>query len=142
MGISKQAFYEGAAIYLLARTGKVKTIHYKNPFFTVNGKTAVLLKYSTRVRSPWGFTFTPAEQRALRAKAASSATVIGLICGGDGVAGLSYERFAQIAPSSTGSLHVSCYRKHREHFEVNGPAGTLDRKVAPSDWMFILEDES
>jgi hypothetical protein len=139
MGITKQAFYEGAAIYLLARTGRVKSLSYADPFFMINGATAVLLKYSTRVRSPWGFTFTAAEQRALRARAAVCNAFIGLVCGGDGIAALAHEDFAQVAPLSSRSLHLSCYRKHREHFEINGPAGVLASKIAPSNWTHILE---
>jgi site-specific DNA-cytosine methylase len=75
MGIRKQEFYEGAALHLLVRGGKVTNIRYRPPLFVINRKYCVLLKYSTKIRSPWGFTFTPAEQKLLRAVAAECRTV-------------------------------------------------------------------
>lgn len=56
MAIKKQEFYEGAALYLLARTGRIKSIRNQPPFFVLNDDLFVLLKYSTKSRSPWGFT--------------------------------------------------------------------------------------
>jgi hypothetical protein len=140
MAIKKQEFYEGAALHLLARTGAISRLQYLPPFFLVNESVVVLLKYSTRVRSPWGFTFTPDEQELLHARAKWSKTIIGLICGADGIAAFGYERYQTIAGLRASPLHISCYRRHREHYEVNGPDGTMVGKVAPSDWYRILED--
>lgn len=139
MAIKKQEFYEGAALHLLARTGQVTSLRYEPPFFIANERLLLLLKYSTRVRSPWGFTFTPDEQQVLQERASAFRTFVGLICGADGVAAFAYDSYRQIAAHSNAAIHVSCYRRHREHYEVNGPDGTLDRKVAPSDWQRILE---
>jgi hypothetical protein len=138
MGIKKQEFYEGAAIHQLARGGGIAGVRYEAPFFTISDRLVLLLKYSTRTRSPWGFTFTAEEQRLLETKAGKAAIVIGLICGADGVAALPYTEYVEIAPRSASALHVSCYRYHRERYEVNGPAGTLSRKLAPGDWPRIL----
>ncbi|MBM3205190.1 hypothetical protein FJZ48_04435 [Candidatus Uhrbacteria bacterium] len=98
----------------------------------------ILLKYSTKGRSPWGFTFVPDEQTLLHNKAAESKIIIGLICGADGVAAFSYDAFRNIAPLGESSIHISCYRNHGEHYEVNGPKGKLDKKIAPSNWQRIL----
>ena len=86
MGIQKQEFYEGAALHLLARSGRITALRYDPPFFMLNNHLLVLLKYSTRGRSPWGFTFTPDEQALLKAGGVKSRIVIGLVCGADGVA--------------------------------------------------------
>lgn len=138
MAIKKQEFYEGAALHRLARFGGIASLHYKPPFFAINDHFLLLLKYSTRSRSPWGFTFTPQEQRQLDDRARESKTIIGLICGSDGVAALPYELYRTIAPLRTASIHVSCYRNHDEHYEVNGPEGALNRKIAPSNWQRVL----
>lgn len=66
MAIKKQEFYEGAALHLLVRSGRVTSIRYDSPLFLVNNQVLVLLKYSTKGRSPWGFTFTTDEQALLR----------------------------------------------------------------------------
>jgi hypothetical protein len=139
MGIRKLEFYEGAAIHQLARSGSITGLLYEPPFFTVSGRLALLLKYSTRTRSPWGFTFMPEEQRLLERRASRAALVVGLICGSDGIAALPYTEYAQVAPRSETAIHVSCYRSHRELYEINGPAGCLPRKVAPGDWQRILQ---
>jgi hypothetical protein len=139
MAIKKQEFYEGAALHLLARTGGVTSIRYKAPFFLVNERLLVLLKYSTRGRSPWGFTFTPDEQTLLQEQASKLKTVIGLICGSDGVAAFTCEAYLRIAAPRKSAVHIACYRQHGEHYEVNGPDGRLDGKVSPSNWRRILE---
>jgi hypothetical protein len=141
MSIKKQEFYEGAALYLLVRTGYITSIRYEIPFFIVNEKLTILLKYSTRVRSPWGFTFTPDEQNNLQNKAAENALIIGFICGSDGVASLPFKDFLSIATPRNSSIHIACYRGHGEYFDVSGPDGKLNRKVSPSCWQRVLNSE-
>lgn len=138
MGIKKQEFYEGAALHLLARAGGITSIRYETPFFVINEHLVVHLKYSTKIRSPWGFTFTPDEQGLLQARALTTRAVIALVCGADGIAAFGYEAFLKIAPVRRSAVHIACYRQHGKHYEVNGPNGTLDGKVAPSDWKRIL----
>jgi hypothetical protein len=140
MAIKKQEFYEGAALHLLVRGGRVTNVRYRAPLFIINRRLCVLLKYSTKVRSPWGFTFTPAEQRLLRAVAAEFPTAIGLICASDGVVAINYDAYASIAPPRNGALHVACYRNHGEHYDVSGPEGWLERKIAPSRWQKLLDE--
>ena len=140
MGIKKQEFYEGAALHLLARAGGIASIRYEAPFFLLNDLLLVYLKYSTKGRSPWGFTFTTDEQVVLQRRGAEFKIVIGLVCGADGVAALTYNAFRSVAaPPRKSSVHIACYRKHGEHYEVNGPDGKLDGKVSPSNWKRILD---
>ncbi len=138
MAIKKQEFYEGAALHLLVRTGRITSIRYDAPFFLLNNRLLVYLKYSTRSRSPWGFTFTHDEQVLLQNKATLVKTVIGLVCGADGIATLSYDSLRSVAALRQASIHIACYRRYGQHYEVKGPDGTLDGKVAPSDWARIL----
>lgn len=140
MALAKQEFYEGAAIHLLARTGKVAGVRFESPFFVFNDKVLVLLKYSTRVRSPWAFTFTPSEQAALISQSTRDDLVIALVCGSDGVAAFRYAEYLSIAAPREQAVHVACYRRHGEHYEVNGPDGTMRRKVPPSGWQRVLDN--
>jgi len=139
MAIKKQEFYEGAALHMLARHGAIRSIRYEHPFFVLNDDLSVYLKYSTRGRSPWGFTFMPDEQVLLQRSASKLTIAIGLICGPDGVAVFSYESYRSIAHPRKIALHISCYRQHGEHYEINGPNGRLPEKIAPSNWRKILE---
>lgn len=140
MGIKKQEFYEGAALHRLARAGVIECIRYEAPFFRLNDQLLVLLKYSTKGRSPWGFTFTRDEQAILQERAAWFKIVIGLICGADGVAALTYDDFLSVASPRESSVHIACYRQYNEHYEVKGPDGIVVGKVAPSDWLKILNN--
>lgn len=139
MAIKKQDFYEGAALHLLARSGGVLTVRYDAPFFLMNDSVACYLKYSTRGRSPWGFTFTSDEQALLESRASDYRTVLALVCGADGVAAIEHNAFRRIASPRKASIHVACYRRHREHYGIAGPDGELIEKVAPSVWQRILE---
>jgi hypothetical protein len=140
MAIKKQEFYEGAALHQLVRSGRITSLKYEPPLFTINNELLVCLKYSTKGSSPWGFTFTIDEQRLLRARAKGSRLVIGLICGPDGIAAISYDDYRAIAGRKKSAIHIACYRKHGKHYGVFGPHGELDRKIAPSVWQRILED--
>lgn len=137
MAIKKQEFYEGAALHLLARNGCIKSIRYDPPLFLVNDEILLLLKYSTKGRSPWGFTFTTDEQWLLES-VSEKKIVIGLVCGADGVASLTYDQYKGIATARNSAIHIACYRGHGEHYEVSGPDGTLGYKVAPSNWQKLL----
>lgn len=139
MAIKKQEFYEGAALHLLARNGGIRHLRYEQPLFVVNNRLRVLLKYCTKGRSPWGFTFTPDEQALLRKKASKSDIVIGLVCGADGVAAFSYDEYLSIASHRKSAVHIACYRPHHKHYEVWGPDGALDGKVPPSKWQRMLD---
>jgi hypothetical protein len=139
MGIQKQEFYEGAALHQLIRgSSGIMSIVHSPPFFIFDGNLQVHLKYSTAKRSPWGFTFMPEEQVLLHQRAQEMPLVIGLICGADGVAAVSYQDYLRVALMKDAALHIACRRTHREHFEVGGPDGTLSSKVAPSDWVRLL----
>lgn len=139
MAIKKQEFYEGAALHLLARTGGITGIRHVAPFFLLNNQLSVYLKYSTKGRSPWGFTFMPDEQALLQNRASELEIVIGLICGADGVAAFTYDDYLSVATPRKSAIHIACYRQHGEHYKVKGPDGALAGKVAPSTWQRILE---
>lgn len=138
MTIKKQEFYEGAALHLLARSGMVERIRYRSPFFIVNDRIHVFFKHSTKGRSPWGFTFMPEEQIVLSKESRSVRIVLGLICGSDGVAGVEYSQYLQIAQQRSTALWVACARLHGQQYEISGPDGKLGRKIPPSLWQRIL----
>jgi hypothetical protein len=140
MAIQKQEFYEGAALHQLIRGAGDVRVRYAAPLFVLDERLQVHLKYSTVVRSPWGFTSNPDEQRLLVRRASELPLVIGLVCGADGVAVVSFEHYSVIARPRTAAIRVACFRKHREHFEVSGPDGTVPGKVPPSDWHRLLNN--
>lgn len=141
MAIQKQEFYEGAALHQLIRNCRRAQVTYAAPLFVFDDRMQVHLKYSTGVRSPWGFKFNPDEQELLHQRSNELPLIIGLICGADGIAALPFERFAMIAALRNAAVRISCFRKHREHFEVSGPDGIVPGKIPPSDWQRLLNND-
>ena len=140
MAIQKQEFYEGAALHQLIRGCGGVRIAFVAPFFELNDRIRVHLKYSTGVRSPWGFTFMPEEQRLLASESERRPIVVGLVCGADGVAAVPSEVLLVIARPRDVAVRVACARRHREHFEVSGPDGVAPGKIPPSNWLRILSE--
>jgi hypothetical protein len=112
MALQKQEFYEGAALHVLARSNGIMSIRYEAPFFLLNNELKVFLKYSTKGRSPWGFTFTGDEQVVLGKHSSKFEIVIGLVCGADGIAAFKYDDYRSVAAPSKSALHIACYRQH------------------------------
>jgi hypothetical protein len=136
--IKKQEFYEGAALYQLMRTNAVERVAYAQPFFILNDRIAVLLKYSTSKDSPWNFAFTEAELIELRHTDLQFKYYSGLVCGSDGVVTLSREQILQLVGDNNSNVRVGCYRRHDQHYQVNGPTGPLSKKVSRADWTRML----
>lgn len=137
MPLKKQAFYEGAALHQLAHCCGPISIRHAEPFFVINEIETIYLKYCTRVRSPWGFSFTEAEQDSMTQVVGP--LTLGLICGSDGIVTLHYSDFKQLVGSSDSSAYISCFRKHDHHYVVRGPEGRLARRVSPSTWKRFLK---
>lgn len=140
MAIKKQEFYEGAALHQVIRASGAVQIQYHPPFFVLDSAVAVYLKYSTKNRGPWGFTFTPDEQQRISLGGPTSVTILGLVCGSDGVAALSQAQFLSISRIRSTALNLSCARRYGEHYEVSGPDGVLKGKVAPSRWTRLIKE--
>ena len=139
MSIKKQEFYEGAAIHLLLRGVGALKLRYNDPYFVVDDGPLVYLKYSTKGRSPWGFSLNGDERKSLENCALKFDVIVGLICADDGVAAIKFNHLREILDDNRDACHISCYRKHNEHYEINGPSGTLPYKVPPSGWLRILD---
>jgi hypothetical protein len=141
VAIKKEAFYEGAALHVLARAGRVTSVEYEAPFFRLNNNTLTHLKYCTKSRSPWSFTFTADEQRLLHSKARDSRIIVALICGADGIAALPYQDYVTVASPRPSAVHIACYRQHGKYYQVRGPDARLVSKISPSNWQRVLDDE-
>jgi hypothetical protein len=100
------------------------------------------MKYSTKGRSPWGFTFSHEEQVLLEHHSKMTEVVIGLVCGADGVAAVRYQQFRTVVQKHRRAIHLSCARSHGEHYLISGPDGSLRHKVAPGSWQKILSPEN
>lgn len=138
MAIRKHEFYEGAALHQLIREGVIVDIKHDPPFFLVNQDSLIYLKYNTRGRSPWGFTFTLKERSLLEDRSGLFTIIIGLVCGADGIAALKYHEFSTIVNIRKTPIRIACQRKHGHHYLISGPDGTLQKRIPPSLWRRLF----
>jgi hypothetical protein len=138
MAIRKLEYYEGAALYRLIRSlGEVR-VRVDDGSVVLDDQVRVFLKYCTRTRSPWSFTFSGAERRALGKHSATIRVLIGLVCGSDGVAALEYADLFDVAGDGENQIAVSCCRGYDEYYTISGPVKELARKIAPAAWNRVL----
>lgn len=135
--IDKQEFYWGAAIVRLLEHPQFSAIRKHEYGYVVNSSAFVFLKYSTKARSPWGFSFTADELPRLVSLASQyERIVLGLICGGDGICAVDWKRLNPLLGDKPGWISVR--RNFNERYGVSGPAGGLDRKVPLQSWPLLL----
>lgn len=134
--IDKQEFYHGAAVIKLIADPRFRTISPQEGGYVVNGKTFVLIKYSTRHNSPWRFTVTQDEVVQVTSRAFSNSSLIVLVCGGDGICAVTWENASGLLGDGFGWL--STKRKFNGSYTISGPLGSLKRKVPVKQWPSIL----
>lgn len=137
MSIRKLEFYEGAALFRLIRSLGAVHVRMDNGVVVLDDYSRLYLKYCTRTRTPWSFTFSSAERRAIASHADEIPLYIGLICGSDGVAAMERQDYLEVAGRGESSIAISCARRHDRHYSISGPAGVLAKKIAPSAWSRI-----
>jgi hypothetical protein len=138
--LEKQEFYWGAAIARLLDDAKCTNLCKVEQGYLVNSALFFLLKYTTKSRSPWRFTFGEDEiARLANVSSRYKRVVTGLICGGDGVCAISWDQLEKLLGGRPG--WISARRKFHERYGVAGPAGELDRKISISDWPALLFQE-
>lgn len=153
MGISTEALFYGAALWLLATefgTAKIKN-HASHPhLFRVEArgtKAFVLFKYRNSAR-PWAFPIGDDEGGAL-ARVASrhggAGVYLALVCRQDGVCCASLAELARLAGRAQGDLAgvvVSVDRRPRSSFRVRIGREQLDRTIAAGAWPSRLLGEA
>jgi len=137
MSIQKLEFYEGAALFRLIRSLGAVHVRIDDGVVFLNDQIRLYLKYCTRTRSPWSFTFSSTERHAIASQVAEMPLYIGLVCGSDGVAAMERQDYLEVAGGGESPIAISCARRYDEHYSVSGPAGVLARKIAPSAWNKI-----
>jgi hypothetical protein len=140
--IQKQDFYEGAALRRLSTSSGSFGLQFDSPFYVIDSRLALYIKYTTKARSPWGFTFSESELAGLVRRARITPVVLGFVCGSDGIAALELTSLLQLLTTRRAGFHISCRREHGKHYSVAGPAGAHERAIAPSNWQNLLSREN
>ena len=135
--IEKQDFYHGAALTRLVEHPKCQSIKREEPGYVVNGDTFIFLKYSTKGRSPWRFIFGQEEVEYLKISASCyRQTILGFICGGDGICGLPWREAERLLANEGGWISVR--RNFNERYGVAGSNGKLVGKIPILDWPLLV----
>jgi len=138
--LDKAHYYHGAAIIRLLEDERGFSVSKKGFLgYVVNEKIFVFLKYTTKARTPWRFSFDQEDvDRCFRMSLEHEDVVLGLICGGDGVCALKWEEAKMLLDGKPGWICVK--RNHNERYGVTGSASELDRKVAVGRWPTLLSE--
>ena len=134
----RNGYYHGAAIVCLLDDDRCRSVRKHGLLgYVVNEDTFVVLKYTTKARTPWGFTFDQEDvDRFLVAGSSYPRWVLGLICGDDGVCALEWSQARQLLADKPGRIAVG--RKHNKQYDVWGTAGELKGKIALNRWPALL----
>jgi hypothetical protein len=135
--IEKLEFYHGAALVRVIEDPRCETIVKHAWGYRVNKDRILAIKYSTKARSPWAFTFSGEDVSRFEAASAEfGECAIALVCGGDGICALSWPMCASLLGGSPG--RIAAKRGFAGCYAVSGPAGELKGKVAMNRWPAIL----
>jgi hypothetical protein len=135
--IDKQEYYHGAAIIRLLEDERCQKLRQHNLGYMVNDESFIFLKYSTKSRSPWRFSFSSDEIERLNSLADSFKKIIlALICGGDGICAISWQEATGLLTNDAG--WISAKRNFNEQYAVAGSQGKLKGKVSLREWPAIV----
>lgn len=135
--LEKQDFYWGAALVRLLDDSRCTSLTKRETGYVVNGDAFIALKYTTKSRTPWRFTFGEDEfGRLIGAAGCYRSAVIALVCGGDGICAISWTEIDSILGHQSG--WVSVKRDFHKQYGVAGSKASLDRKISVRDWPSIL----
>jgi hypothetical protein len=135
--IDKQEYYHGAAIIRVLEDERSTAISKHACGYVVNDEVLIMLKYSTKSRSPWRFTFTLDEMVNIETLIKKNGRIIiALVCGGDGICAIHAKELYSILGDNPGWLSVK--RNYNEQYGVAGPNGHLERKVSFQRWPSII----
>ncbi len=136
--IDKLHYYHGAAIVSLLQENEDISVKKKGLWgYVINDQVFVFLKYTTKARTPWRFSFDQEDvDRCLRMLSEYNSLVLGLICGGDGVCALTWKEAQFLLNDKPGWISVK--RKHNESYGVAGSISKLKGKIPVERWVKIF----
>ncbi|MBX3048887.1 MAG: hypothetical protein KIT46_01135 [Anaerolineales bacterium] len=136
--IDKFEYYHGAALVRVVDDPRCYSIKKRGQQgYLVNDAIFVFLKYSTKSRSPWEFSFDAEDvlHNNLMQEEYGEA-FLGLICGGDGICGLGWSEAKELLGGQAG--RIAAGRKHNRSYSVWGTTGEWKRKISLRRWPALL----
>ena len=135
--ISESARYHGSFFALLLDRLSVPVSLRKIPnlgsgYYLINESIPVCLKFSSKRKGPWTFNFLRSHKEVQENLFQSYGELfICLICGKDGVAGLSMQELRKLLDDNFEEQgYISVRRRLRTMYQVTGRDGVLDSRVS------------
>ena len=116
----------------IARPLSVERLYeYGSGFYLLAGAVPILLKHSTQRKGPWTFNFTRSHQEMQKALFKSySECFTAMICGNDGIAGLSMSEFRKVLDEDFGEQEwITIRRRLKTMYQIKGKDGELDGRI-------------
>jgi len=140
--------YDGIVLRRLAKYGEpfeVAEIGDKAGHYCLNEGAFLLVKYASRNRSPWQFTFRPDDIDTLvndqKEGGLFGGSYVCLVCGYNSLCALEEAEWSSLFDFDvTGQQTVVVRRDPRSSFEVTGSLGKLDRKIPASRFPSLIFD--
>ena len=135
--LDKSDYYHGAAIIRLMDDGRCWSVRKLQQLgYIVNDEVFIFLKYTTKSRTPWGFTFDQEDvERCLKMATEYHNVILGFICGGDGVCALHWCEAKELLGGKAG--RIAAGRKHNHSYSVWGTCGELKQKIPVGRWLSL-----
>jgi hypothetical protein len=141
--INEFEYYHGAALRAICEgsespvTVEVLDKHYDNSAYAINDSVALYIKHSKKRLTPWKFSFYKQHQDFIsELKNIFDDIVILLVCGYDGVVGLSFDELKLILDSNHEDIEwVKVERRKREQYKVSGTDGELSFKITHDEFI-------
>lgn len=133
--------YHGVALARLVRAESAVTVGTRahedyRSVYTVNGRVALYVKYSTSRLSPWSFAFKAEHQQEIATLLKEFADAfITLVCGADGIACLSGSEYRQLLGDDPGSGEwIRVARSPRQKYAVSGSEGGRVCRIGDNEY--------
>lgn len=131
--MDKAQYYHGAAVVSLLEQEDFFVKKLGLLGYVINESVFVFLKYTTKAKTPWRFSFDQEDvDRCLKMASQYQGLIVGLVCGGDGVCGLKWDEARILLGDKLG--WVSVQRRHNESYGVDGSCAELEKKIPVGRW--------
>lgn len=135
--INKGDFYHGATILKAVEDPRNICINFNKIGYIINSTNLAIIKYSTKSKSPWKFTFTNNDLANIVDSYSSTLHIyIILVCASDGFCALKYQETLKLLNEEPGVISVR--RKFNEQYSVFGHGRQLENKISLNRWPKIL----
>lgn len=138
--IDKVDFYHGATILKAIEDPRCNCVNSNEIGYLINKNSLVILKYSTKSKTPWQFTFSKNDlDNIVNSYSANINIYVVLICASDGLCALKCQETLKLLNDKPGVICIK--RKFNEQYKVYGPGGQLVNKVSFNRWPKLLFED-